>query len=630
MADEVIAEVEIDGRQLPHYNDIFLQQYFNQHHEFSIRINHDVLEVFGSFTLHNSKNLIGKSAVIRFFQVLSLARQMAYEFEGIITEVAMVQSHSASGDLLIKGFSPTILLEDGPRLASFNDNSLKDIVTQTIQGGLSRANCLDHIDPNYTSLIKYVSQYKESSFHFINRLSSVYGELFYYDGRTLIFGQQPTMDFVEVIYGEDMNDMQLNLHVEPIEVWQYAYTSANNAFVTSRGDDLTGLDEYADHVVQVSNTLYPDLDDIPLFQRVQNQDEVTNLVNKRKEAIAAGLVVLKGSTNNPGIFIGCVADVKISRRSGIDFIREDYGTYLVTGITHHITGTGKYYNSFEALSGWVKGIPVYNIKNPVAEPQPGWVVDNQDPDNHGRVRVQLLWQKDNEKTDWIWVMMPDAGNGRNGAPGSGMVFMPEIGDRVLVGFVYNNPDRPFVMGSLFHGRSARGPSPKCLSGRSGARVCIDDAAGSVTIEDKDKNRILVNGSGEIEIKSSEVIRFTCVDSSIELRKDGTITIKGKDIFLQGQKNINVTADEENITLDAAAKDIIFHATNNVRSTADNGDISLDAAANVVASSGAGIKLSANSEFTAEALAGKATVSGLSLSLKGTALAELTAALIKIN
>ncbi len=523
----MVAELEIDGNRVEHFTDIFLRQRFNEHHEFSIRINHDVLESFGSFGLDNSKNLIGKSAVIRLVEKATTS-QTAYEFTGIICEIGMAQSYSSTGDLLIKGYSPTILLEDKTRLASFNEKTLTDIVTHTIQAGLSKANCPFSIDPKYSGSIRYKCQYNESSFHFVNRLSSDYGELFYYDGSKVIFGVPPVQEFVEVIYGEDMSDMQLSMHVEPIEAWRYAYASRDGVLVTSRGDDIDGLDNYAKHVVQVSNDLYSDLDELPLIPRVETEAEVKNFVNKAKEAIAARLVVLRGTTNNPRVHIGCAADIKISKRDGNFFKKEDYGVYLVTNITHHITSTGKYYNTFEALSGWVKGIPVYNAAMPIAETQYGWIADNADPDNLGRVRVQLLWQKDDEKTDWIWVMTPDAGPGKDGARGGGFVFRPEIGDRVVVGFVFNSPDRPFVMGSFFHGKSGSTSTSRCITGRSTtASVCIVGDAIHI-VDGGTGNKIILEGNGKITMDSTTSIKIKVGSSELNI-ETSKITIKATDV-----------------------------------------------------------------------------------------------------
>ena len=61
----VIAEIEIDGSKIEHFTNITLRQKFNAHHEFIIRINHDVLETSGSFSLENAQKQIGKSTLIR-------------------------------------------------------------------------------------------------------------------------------------------------------------------------------------------------------------------------------------------------------------------------------------------------------------------------------------------------------------------------------------------------------------------------------------------------------------------------------------------------------------------------------------------------------------------------------------
>ena len=38
----------------------------------------------------------------------------------------------------------------------------------------------------------------------------------------------------------------------------------------------------------------------------------------------------------------------------------------------------------------------------------------------------------------------------------GYVAIPEIGDQVMVGFVHNHPDRPCVIGEMFHGQVGLG------------------------------------------------------------------------------------------------------------------------------------------------------------------------------
>jgi type VI secretion system secreted protein VgrG len=527
MINTIIADVNIADKLLP-YTSVTLSQKMNEHHEFTIRVDHHVLEAQGTLSLDNTKDLIGKYVVISLFNVVGSTLTRKWDFKGIICEVAARSNTAFEGDLILKGYSPTILMEDGPGYASYNEKTLSEMVTKATKN-FEQSECPVNSNPSLTSPIKYVSRYKESNFHFLNRLSNDYGELFYYDGTGLVFGSPSTTEFVEIISGVDLSNMQLNMKVSPIEAWGFAYASKGDQYITTKGPDIDGLDPYPKHAVDVSNTLYGELDDVPIYQPVESTNEAENFVKKSKESTAAGLVVLSGTTTNPDLFLGRVADVKVSRSEGDVPVRDDYGAYLVTSITHQFTQAGAYYNQFEALSGWVRGIPVRHIVNPMAEPQYAWIHDNKDPQKMGRVQVKMQWQTDDEHTDWIWVMTPDAGGGKDGAKGGGFVVMPEKNDRVLVGFVYNNPDRPFVMGSLFHGKTAPDGGLRCLTARkTSAKVCINDGDGSITIEDGGGHKIVLDGAGNIDVTSDTKISLKVGSSEIKI-EPSKITIKATDV-----------------------------------------------------------------------------------------------------
>lgn len=65
------------------------------------------------------------------------------------------------------------------------DCQLKAIVLQSTQKFGVTVEC----EPNFNGVIPYVMRYQESVFEFLNRLSSTYNEMFFYDGKTVIFGQ---------------------------------------------------------------------------------------------------------------------------------------------------------------------------------------------------------------------------------------------------------------------------------------------------------------------------------------------------------------------------------------------------------------------------------------------------------
>ena len=74
----------------------------------------------------------------------------------------------------------------------------------------------------------------------------------------------------------------------------------------------------------------------------------------------------------------------------------------------------------------------------------GVVTNNTDPENLGRVKVTLPWLSPTFETDWARVVQ--FGLGRQ----SGAMFLPEVGDEVLVGFEFGDPRRPYVIGGLIN------------------------------------------------------------------------------------------------------------------------------------------------------------------------------------
>ena len=71
-------------------------------------------------------------------------------------------------------------------------------------------------------------------------------------------------------------------------------------------------------------------------------------------------------------------------------------------------------------------------------------MENADPENLGRIRVQFPWQP-TAYSPWIRIAQPHSGANK------GFHFIPELGEEVMVGFEGSNVEMPFVMGSLYNG-----------------------------------------------------------------------------------------------------------------------------------------------------------------------------------
>ena len=150
------------------------------------------------------------------------------------------------------------------------------------------------------------------------------------------------------------------------------------------------------------------------------------------------------------------------------------GSYVLTSTRHcydesgyrtEFTVSGRQERSLLGLAsvGATKGShrasgpPIYGLV--VAQ-----VTDIADPDGMFRVKVALPWLSDDYESWWARVAQPGAGAGR------GLVWLPEVGDEVLVGFGHGDVRAPYVIGGLFNG-STRRRSAASSSTRRPARSC---------------------------------------------------------------------------------------------------------------------------------------------------------------
>ena len=126
-------------------------------------------------------------------------------------------------------------------------------------------------------------------------------------------------------------------------------------------------------------------------------------------------------------------------------------------------------------------------------------------------------------------MSPDAGGTDQVSQNRGYVAIPEVGDQVMVGFVHNHPDRPFVMGGMFHGGTALGGGiqnhMRYIQTKSGIKVLMNDNEKSVTILDPSGNTYFMDGNGNISVTAPNDINFTAgANLNISVGQNMTTTV----------------------------------------------------------------------------------------------------------
>jgi uncharacterized protein involved in type VI secretion and phage assembly len=133
---------------------------------------------------------------------------------------------------------------------------------------------------------------------------------------------------------------------------------------------------------------------------------------------------------------------------------------------------------------------------------------------------------------WLPMMMPEAGGPEN----RGYIFVPEVDDKVLVSFFDGNPEFPFIMGSMFHGKNGKGIGGgagnhiKSMRDKSGSEVVLNTQDGSATIKDKNgsDSNIKLDGSKNITVEAGKTMSINIGEGQAVFGMDneGNISVTG--------------------------------------------------------------------------------------------------------
>lgn len=178
--------------------------------------------------------------------------------------------------------------------------------------------------------------------------------------------------------------------------------------------------------------------------------------------------------------------------------------------------------------------------------QTGVVTQLQDdPEAEERILVRIPIINEQEQGIWCRWSSLDAGAER------GMVFRPEIGDEVIVGFVNEDPNQGIVLGML---HSSAKPTPieakdenheKGYVSRNGLQLLFDDEKKSVRLETPNGKSITISEEDDIlSLKDDH-------GHQVMLSADGIVLESGKDIMLKSTGDI--VLEGNNLTMKAQAQ-----------------------------------------------------------------------------
>jgi Rhs element Vgr protein len=219
------------------------------------------------------------------------------------------------------------------------------------------------------------------------------------------------------------------------------------------------------------------------------------------------------------------------------------GDTLVTGVRHQLDRDGWYTAVQFGISAEDFSKQADIVERPAAGLVPAVnglqlaVVEpfEEDPDGQHRVKVKLPAMNSDENLLWARLTSMDSG------PERGVMFRPEAGDEVVLGFLNDDPRQPIILGSV-HGSVNAPPFPvtdvnekKGFVSREQIKLEFDDDAMTVLIETPGGNKLFMEDETGITIECKNGNKLVMDDAGVTIESAKDVTVDGKNITITGTK-----------------------------------------------------------------------------------------------
>ncbi|MGH9115414.1 MAG: phage baseplate assembly protein V, partial [Acidimicrobiales bacterium] len=217
------------------------------------------------------------------------------------------------------------------------------------------------------------------------------------------------------------------------------------------------------------------------------------------------------------------------------------GQYIVTSARHVFEPAHSGYTTWFTVGGrrdrstfaLASGAgPADHNRPTVAGVVIGKVSDNNDPEKLGRVKVIFPWLWETYVSAWARTVQIGAGTG-----GYGFLWVPEVGDEVLVGFDRGDVGYPYVIGNLYNGINRPEPPPS-----------IDGAVASRRIMSRERHQIQFfdgpSASGITILSGDETlsIKIDAEEQAITIQSEGMVTVQAADaLTIKSDADISIQA-----------------------------------------------------------------------------------------
>jgi type VI secretion system secreted protein VgrG len=486
---------------------------------------------------------------------------------------------------------------------------------------------------------EYCVQYQESAFHFVSRLLEEEGIFYFFEHakgkHTLVLADDPDAHAAcpglkAAKFGGELPSLRNDDRITECSLEQQVTPTAYAV------DDFNFEIPSTDLAVQVTgDTPVRRIYEYPGGFALRNQGEAR--AKARLAACEQPAKTLHGRGRVRAFSTGYRFNLKDHPLAELN------GTYVLRWISHAAT-VEQYENRFEALPVATPFRPPRVTERPrIVGAQTAIVVGKRGEeiwtDKYGRVKVQFHWDQrgkyDENSSCWIRVAQGWAGKGW------GSLFLPRIGQEVLVSFLEGDPDRPLVTGSVYN---AEQPVPyplpaeqtkstvKSNSSKGGGgfnELRFEDKKGQEEVffhAQKDLNTVVIHDETHTVKEGNRTVRVETGNETHEVKGTRDVTVTGNETHVneadftqrvKGNFTLEVTG---NLTIDVKGNVLVKSAQATTHKTGT--DFLIDAGVSLTSKAGVSLKNEAGVSLESKAGATQTVDGGGLLTCKG--------GLVKIN
>jgi len=423
---------------------------------------------------------------------------------------------------------------------------------------------------------EYCVQYRETDFNFISRLMEQEGIYYYFEhenGKHLLVmadshsAHEAYPKFEKLIYHpsdkgpiteECISDWLVETHLQP-----GSYAINDFSFKKPQTPLLAKANASGGAEQGGSKNSY-EIYDYPGDYTTSN--EGTEYARNRIEELQAEYQVITAKSDSRGICPGYIFN--LSDHPLADQNQE----YLVTSANYTIQGDDIFSNGaagsefiFSCSFTTIKSSKAFRSqritpKPKIYGPQTAFVVgpaaDEICTDEFGRVKVKFHWDRysnaDENSSCWIRVAQVWAGKKW------GAMYIPRIGQEVIVEFMEGNPDRPIITGRVYN---AKAMPPYDLPGNGTISTLKSNSSmggegfNEIRFEDKKgEEQIYIHGEKNMDVRvENDALTWIGNDQHLTVKANvKELVEKNTSIKIEGDRKTEIKGDE-NLTVESDRK-----------------------------------------------------------------------------